>query len=88
MTVVPTLPSHVASSLSDTLPDAFREPTHPPSFETNKTEEGRGDDTSVSLSVLLSSKDRLMNDILQGRVTPFKGVPDVPEDKHTPPKLN
>ena len=73
------------ASTAGTLPDSFREPSHPPSLNTNETEEGRGADTTVSLAVLLSDKDRLINDILKGRVTPFKGVPDVPEDKHTPP---
>ena len=39
------------ASTANTLPDSFREPFHPPSINTNETEEGRGADTTVSSSV-------------------------------------
>jgi exonuclease III len=63
---------------------AYSIPSTQPTPFNSKTKEGQGSPVAVSLSALLSSREKLIQDILQGNIRKFDPPPPVPEDANVP----
>ena len=63
---------------------AYLIPSTQPTPFNSKTKEGQGSPVRVALSALLSSREKLIQDILEGNIRKFDPPPPVPEDVNVP----